>query len=509
VDEYLIGIDLGTSSMKTVLFDRNLCTVAYTDEAYPSLMPGDGFCQQDPNRWWQALCHTCRNVLEQVDISPTAVAGIGIDSQSSVALPIDREGNVLYDALPWMDRRATEQSARFESLTGFQQITGNRADASQFGPKMLWFRDERHDIYRKAVAFLHANGYLIYRLTGSMSTDETEAGLSLLCNTRASVWSQDIIEEVGLDMAKLPPIVPSTKIVGRVTGHAEGETGLAEGTPVVAGLMDVIACGVGSGIAECGFTYVTAGTVQNVGLVHDADDFNPNLMNLSYILPGTWISVGALDFSGGVLRWFNDLLGKKDYDEIAELAETAPPAYNPLLFIPYMIGQRAPLWDGDTRGVIFGLNPTTDRQALVRMFIEGCAYATRYIFDTFRNAGSEVHRVIMTGGSTQMRMWNQIFADVTGVAVDIPENMDVSALGAAATAGLGIGLYNSMKDIKALIKIGESYHPTKAHSPFYSRMYDLFIRFFDATRTFYHELAGIRREFPSGVTGRSNYRGEE
>jgi xylulokinase len=509
VDEYLIGIDLGTSSMKTVLFDSNLRNVAYTDESYPTLMPSDGFCQQDPNRWWQALCHTCRYVLEQVDVSPTAIAGIGIDAQSSVALPIDKEGNVLYDALLWMDRRATKQSARFEKLTGFRQITGNRADASQFGPKMLWFRDMQHDIYRKAVAFLHANGYLIYRLTGRMTTDETEAGLSLLCNTRASLWSQDIIEEVDLDMAKLPPIVPSTEVVGRVTARAAGETGLAEGTPVVAGLMDVIACGVGSGIAECGFTYVTAGTVQNVGLVHEADNFNPNLMNLSYILPEIWVSVGALDFSGGVLRWFNDLLGNKSYDEIAELAENAPFASNPLLFIPYMIGQRAPLWDGDTRGVIFGLNPTTDRQALVRMFIEGCAYATRYIFDIFRDAGSEVHHVIMTGGSTQIRMWNQVFADVTGVAVDIPENMDVSALGAAATAGLGIGLYDSMKNIKNLIKIGERYHPTKANSPFYNRMYDLFTRFFDATRTFYHELAGIRSEFPSGVIGQSDNRGEE
>ncbi len=493
----LLGIDLGTSSVKAVLFDSGLHVLSSSMVAYPTLYPREGWAEQKADTWWAAVIQAIREILEKSSGIPSEIAGIGIDTQGAVALPIDRTGKALRPAILWMDRRAQSQCVWIEGLSpnAFQNITANRNDPSNFGPKLLWIKQNEPEIYHKTYKFLHANGYLVYKLTNQWTMDLSEAGLSQLCDTREGSWSEEILGAFEIPQAKLPDIYPCTEVVGQVTEEAARLTGLTAGTPVIAGLMDAIACGAGSGVFSPGQTYVAAGTAQGAGFCLREYVPNSSFHMHKYILPETWIAMGAVDFSGGILRWFNELLGHNDYTEIERLANTSEAGQEFLIFLPYMIGQRSPLWNGNTRGVILGLEPSTSKQDLIRMFIEGCSFGMRYIFDIFERSGTSIEHVIMTGGSTRISMWNQIFADITGKNVDIPQNMDVAPLGAAITAGVGVGVYRDFEETRDTLTMERTYIPQEEHRILYNRMYEIYCRLFESVKGHYDSLANVRQQF--------------
>jgi xylulokinase len=497
MQKYLLGIDLGTSSLKAVLFDVELNSIASSVMSYPSLYPREGWVEQDATVWWSAVIQAMKEILEKSRINPADIAGIGIDSQSSVALPLDINGHPLRPGPLWMDRRSDRQCEWIEKVDphGFWDITANRNDPSNFGPKVLWIKDNEPELYKKTEMFLHANGYLIYKLTGEFSMDISEAALTQLCNARESCWSEEILKALGIDREKLPEIYGCTDIISGVNRQASQITGLTEGTPVVAGLVDAAASGVGSGINRPGQIYVTAGTVQGAGLSLEKPYFNKLLHTFHYVLHKTWVVMGAVDFSGGILRWFNKLLGNKDYSEITRLANSSKAGHKFLLFIPYMVGQRSPLWNSNTRGVIFGLDPTTNKQDLIRMIMEGCSYGMRYIFDIFEKSDIHTKRVIMTGGSTRIKMWNQILADIIGKIVDIPKNMDVAPLGSAITAGLGVGIYKDLKEISHRLKVSQTYIPEEKNRKLYDRMYAVYCSLFNNIQQQYDMLAEVKQQF--------------
>jgi len=495
--EYLLGVDLGTSSLKTVLFTTDLEIVCSASRSYPCLHPHEGWAEQEADSWWEATISTLKELLDKAGLDPLHISAVGIDSQGSVALPVDRSGKALRPGLLWMDRRSEQQCKWIDSLQikDLGKITANHNDPANFGPKLLWFKEKEPEIYKSTYKFLHANGYLVMKMTGKYTLDVSETGLTQLCDTREACWSDEILRAFGIDIAKLPDIHPCVDVVGQVTKEAARLTGLAEGIPVVAGLMDAASCGVGSGIYTPGHTYVTAGTVQGAGHCLGEPLFNPSLHVFNYVLPKTWITMGAVDFSGGVLKWFNDLLGNEDYSEVEELANSSQAGRKPLIFLPYMVGQRSPLWNSNTRGVIFGLDPSTDKQDLIRCFIEGCALGMRYIFELFEQSGTHITQVAMTGGSTRIKMWNQIFADITGIKVDIPSNMDVAPLGAAITAAVGAGVYSGFDDVTDKLNIAARYEPQEATRGFYDKMYDVYRSLFESVLKHYDTLAQIRKKY--------------
>lgn len=493
----LLGIDLGTSSVKAVLFDAGLQVLFSSMLSYPTLYPREGWAEQNADTWWAAVIQIIREIVEKSSIIPSEIVGIGIASQGAAALPVDSAGEALRPAILWMDRRAKSQCDRIEALSpnAFRNITANRNDPSNFGPKLLWIKQNEPEIYNRTYKFLHANGYLVYKLTSQWTMDLSEAGISQLCNTKEGSWSKEMLRAFEIPQTKLPDIYPCTEVVGQVTEEAARLTGLSAGTPVIAGLMDAIACGAGSGVFSPGQTYVTAGTAQGAGFCLKECVPDSSFHIHKYILPDTWIAMGAVDFSGGILRWFNELLGHNDYTEIERLANTSETGQAFLIFLPYMIGQRSPLWNGNTRGVILGLEPSTSKQDLIRMFIEGCSFGMRYVFDIFESSGTSIEHVTMTGGSTRISAWNQIFADITGKNVDIPQNMDVAPLGAAITAGVGVGVYRNFEETRKQLNVERTYKPQQEHRALYDRMYELYCSLFESVKGHYECLANVRQQF--------------
>jgi xylulokinase len=498
MSDFILAIDLGTTSCKSALFDAELREIGSFSCGYPTLFPHEGWAEQPAPQWWEAVVKSVANLLESTRVAPSRIACIGIDSMGSVVLPVDGAGIPLRNGLIWMDRRSERQCAwigrEMESL--LWSVNGNRNDPSNIAPKILWIQENEPEIYKRTQMFLHANGYLVHRLTGVLSIDVSEGGLTQLFNTRESRWSDELITACGIDRKKLPEVFQCHEIVGRVTAEAARETGLISGIPVVAGSMDCVASALGSGVCEEGDIYTSAGTVTATGVCLNEALSHPQLHIYSHIIPHRYLTVAGVDFGGAGLKWFKELIDEKDFREFDRLSSAARVPRQPLIFIPYMVGQRAPIWDSTTRGAIVGLHPSTSKEELIRMFMEGNALGTRNILSLVENLGVRLSGMRLTGGCSRSEPWSQIFSDVTGK--EIPGNMDVTVLGSAMTAATGVGMFSGFSDAIARLSTDRIYKPNAHMHSYYTELFPVYMNFFSHLRETYLGLDSIRKKFSEG-----------
>ncbi|MDR0718215.1 MAG: hypothetical protein LBF78_01165 [Treponema sp.] len=490
---YLLGFDLGTSSCKTVIVDEALRIVASVSHEYQTIIKPNGGAEQPAEQWWKSFCISVEECIRNAGITSSQIEAVGIDTMGSVVLPLDKSGKPLRNGFLWMDRRSGLQSEAVDRIAGQKlfAITGNRADPSDIAPKVLWIKENEPDIYRQTWKFLHANGYLVYMLTGISSQDDTENGLSLLADIKKGEWSDELIRDFGIDRDKLPDIYKSLDIVGKVTQEASAASGLTEGTPVIAGAMDVIASAVGTGAIHEGDVYIAGGTVIALGLVRDQPIAHPLLHLHNHIRPKGFLSVAAVDFGGGTMKWFRNVTGAKDYKKIDEMAAKSPPGNDGLIFLPYMVGQRSPLYNDNMSGIVFGLKPSHDFTHLSRMIMEGTAYAMRNVMDYFRGSGTVPVNAIMTGGVSNSSIWPQIVADVLEMPIEVPEHQDVACIGIAASAGVAVGIFKNLEDALAGKLSIKKYMPAGDNSAIYRRGFDLFKDILEKSLPLYDNAKGV------------------
>jgi len=496
--EYILSVDLGTTSCKTVLFDTDFNVVATSQKAYDTEYPHAGWAEQPAYQWWRALKDNTAEILEKSSVDPAKIIAVGIDAFSTTVLPVDREGDPLRPGLIWMDRRSSKQAAWItENLKDETwEISGNISDAGNIAPKIMWIKENEPEVYEKTHMFLHANGYLVYRLTGEYSMDISETGLSQMCNTKTGEYSDVLLDGCGIDRAKLPPIFKCTDVVGQVTAEAAAKTGLLEGTPVIAGSMDNVAAGLGAGVATGGEVFISGGTVTTNNVCLSEPKYNKNLHIYPHIVPGTWITAGGVDFGGAGLKWFNEAIMEEDgYDEILKLSSTSVCAKSSVIFLPYMVGQRCPVWNDNTTGVLIGLKPTTNRQDLVRAFMEGTTYGSRHVLSIVEEEGVEINTVKITGGSANSVKWVQIFSDVIGKTIEIPGAVDLPPLGIAIAAAYGVGAIKSFEEGIEKIAVRESFTPDADNHKYYTEMYGVFRSLYENIKGEYDKLAEIHHKF--------------
>jgi xylulokinase len=497
--EYILSIDLGTYSMKTVLYDVLFKVVETSIIQYQTSFPQKGWAEQDADNWYDVLIKSTKEILLKTKIDASQIIGIGIDSMSSMSLPVDKNGKPLRKGPLWMDRRAYKQCEFIDKHLKKElwEINGNHNDPSNFGPKVLWIKDNESDIYKNTYKFLHANGYLVLKLTGAFTMDTSECGLSQLCNTKTGTWSDELLKGCGLDKNKFPDIIPSYQVAGAVTREAANATGLKEGTPVVAGSMDNVAAGMGAGISNNGDVYISTGTVTTINLCVSNPVYDHAMHIYHHIIPGRWLTVAGVDYGGAGLKWFKELIEEKNYDKLNELAESSSDYKNPLIFLPYMVGQRAPLYNNDTRGVIFGLHPSTTKGEIVRTIMEGNALGTQRVLTIFKEMGVQQSKnVKMTGGCTNSRIYTQIFSDVIDRNVEIPGDMDVASRGAAMTAAYGVGYYKNFDDIFKKLEIVKTFNPDAKKIKIYKEIFKVFMNLYNHVEEDFTKLNNI-----SGIQG--------
>lgn len=494
---YLLGIDIGTSACKVAAFNREGNVIAAANGDYPVYYPKEGWAEQNPEEWWTAVCGAIRRVLEKGKILPEQICGIGIDGQSWSAIAIDQDGKVLTNTPIWMDTRAQSICDRLNKEIGAEQIfevSGNSLQPSYTTAKIIWYKEKLPEIYGKIYKVLQSNSYIAYKLTGSISQDVSQ-GYGLHCfRMREGIWDKEMCQKLGIPMEFLPDIVNCDTVVGTVTAKATQESGLCEGIPVVAGGLDV-ACGtLGAGVIHPGETQEQGGQAGGMSICMDTYKADPRLILGYHVVPGQWLLQGGTTGGGGVMRWFEREFGdferaeeKKtgvsSLQQLNEIAQKVAPGCDGVVFLPYMAGERSPIWNPDAKGVFYGLDFSKTKGHMVRGCMEGVALSLRHNLETSKEAGAEVEVLRAMGGSANSLLWTQIKADVTGKTIIVPSSDTATTLGAAILAGVGTGFYKDYEEAVALtVKETRRHEPDKNNKEIYDYTYNVYLRLYDCLK---------------------------
>lgn len=499
---YLMGIDIGTSACKVAVFDRQGQVLASASGDYPVYYPREGWAEQDPEEWWSAVCGAVRQVLQKADVRPEEIAGVGIDGQSWSAIAIDKDGKVLTNTPIWMDTRAQSICDRLNEDIGADEIfrvAGNSLQPSYTTAKILWYKENLPEVYRKTHKILQSNSYIAFKLTGQISQDLSQ-GYGLHCfDMRTGQWDEEMCKKLGIPREFLPEIVPSDQIIGTVTKKAAEESGLAEGTPVAAGGLDA-ACGtLGAGVIHAGETQEQGGQAGGMSICMEQYQADPRLILGFHVIPGKWLLQGGTTGGGGVMRWFErefadyerlmkEQTGVSSLDQLNEIAEKVDPGCDGLVFLPYMAGERSPIWDPHAKGVFYGLDFSKTKGHMVRACMEGVAFSLRHNLETAEKAGAEADILRAMGGSANSLLWTQIKSDITGKAMAVPASDTATTLGAALLAGVGTGFYKDYEEaVSQTVKVTRIHHPDPEKKAVYDKNYETYLEL-------YRSLSGLMKK---------------
>lgn len=464
----ILAHDLGTTGNKVTLFDADTgAAVASSFETYTTAYPHPAWAEQDPVDWRRAVIQGTQRVLAAAGESKPEsgragrsasaavrsrdIAAISFSGMMNGALPVDAAGEPLRSAIIWADQRATDAAALLADRCGASQVyrvTGSRATPSCTAAKLLWIQRHQPEIYAATRYFLQAKDYAAFLLTGVTATDFSDASNTNLFNLETRAWAAAMVEAAGLDPAKLPPIYPSTAIIGQVTPEAARLTGLLAGTPVVIGGGDGACATVGAGAIAAGDAYTYIGSSAWMAVVAERPLFDPEMrtFNLAHLDPALYLPLGAMQAAGGALDWFERLLRGEAtgrlYDDLSAAAAAVPPGADGLLFLPYLMGERSPYWNPEARGAFIGLTMAHGRPELARAVLEGVALNLRLMLDVFHGHGLAIPAMRLIGGGARLSTWRQILADVLGLPILTPDLLaEATSLGAAIAGGVGVGLY--------------------------------------------------------------------
>ena len=452
-DKYLMGVDIGTSSIKIAVIDRNADIVAQESSTYRLITPDPVSVQIDTADLLNAFTHCVGALFTQHGVEPQRVAAIGISCLCPGLAAFDESGKVLVDPILYSDRRSTEEAEIFRETVGAErlfEITANGPMAGAMsGTSMLWIKRRLPEIYERTKYFGHVNTLMAQVLSGAFAIDHSNASYTLLYETVGrGVWSEEICEKVGIDINKLPPLVNSTDVVGTLTHPVLLAMGMSPETKIVIGGGDTACATLAAGVARHGDVCESVGTTNVLTVCVDQPKFSPQFINRRHVVEGTWIYQGAMSHTGSSYQWMYDNFYQdyKDYPSISgksgmilmnDDAEQSEPGAGGLVFLPYMMGERSPVWDPYARGVFFGLSLKTTRREMNRAVLEGCAYGMRQLIEIAEKlTGDKMVSFSSIGGGAKSRVWRGIAAGVFGCPVVCPADTEAGARGAALQAAL-------------------------------------------------------------------------
>ncbi len=505
---YLLGIDLGTSGLKTVLFDENGAEIASASAEYPLYVPAGGMAEQDAEDWWRAACDTVRETVARAGIAPESIAGVGLSGQMHGVVPLGADAKPLRRAIIWCDQRSGAQCEEMTALVGRDRlvaITANPAITGFSASKILWLRENEPETFEKIRHILLPKDYLRLRLTGEFATEVSDASGTQLLDVPHRCWSGELLAALELPREWFPDVYESPVISGRVSREAAALTGLAPGTPVAGGAGDQAAGAVGLGIVRPGLMSSTIGS-SGVVFAHTGSpriDARGRVHTFCHAVPGAWHVMGVTQAAGLSLRWFRDefcaaeretaaALGCDPYILMDDEAARIAPGAEGVFYLPYMNGERTPHLDPDARAVFFGMNASHTRAHLLRAVMEGVVYSLRDSYEILGELGLSVDTVRVAGGGAKSGLWRQMQADMFGVPAARMNVAEAPALGAAVLAGVGAGIYASVPEAcDHVVLPRDRVMPDPDAAAVYARHYPLYRALYEALREPYRTLASL------------------
>jgi xylulokinase len=502
----LMGIDLGTSSTKTVLIDASGRLLASAAREYPVDTPRPGWAEQDPETWLVAAIETMGEALGRAPIAPEEIAGIGLSGQMHGTVCLGRSGDALRPAIIWADQRSRDQVAWVYRKLGAERLgawTGNPLATGFMLASWLWLRDEVPEVARATAHLLLPKDYLRYRLTGELGSEPSDGSSTLLFDTAGRDWSAPLQEALGIDPDLLPPVRESAEVAGGLRAEIAARTGLRAGTPVVFGGSDQALQALGHGVVEPGLVSCTIGTGGQLFAPAPAPVYDPQLrLHLfCHALPDRWHMEAAILAAGLSLRWLRDnVLEGWSYAALADAAARVPPGSERLFFLPHLAGERTPHMDPQATGAFVGLTLRHDREHMARAVMEGVVFALRQGLELMMQLGVPVDRIVASGGATAHPLWLQLQADIFDRPIYRTATIEAAAVGAALLAGVGAGLYpNALEACRQTVTWrDEVITPVGENVVRYQEAYDTFRRLYPALAA---EGFGKNWQHPRGNLG--------
>lgn len=490
MNQYLLAHDLGTSGDKAVLYSLDGQPVAEQTSHYDSSYPFERAVEQNPQDWWNAFCVSTKALLERSGVQPSEVAAVSFSAQMNSCLPVDVQGTPLRPAMIWADQRGGEQADRLVSAFGADKLyalTGQLVNASYGVCKMSWFRQHEPELYARTAKFLQPKDYLSCCLTGQMVTDYSDASHLACFDQGAMEWSRQILEVAGLDLDKMPQMLPSTDVAGKVTAKAAAQCGLLEGTPVVVGGGDGCCATAGAGVHRPGQAYNSLGTSSWIGTLTAQPVIDPmkRTFNLIHLDGKHHLALGTTQSAGFSLQWAIDTLyGREEADgvfaRLAEITASVPTGSKGLYFLPYLLGERSPWWNPNATGCFIGLTAQHGKPEMLKSVMEGVGLNLRLILDSLASQAS-FNEMRIIGGGAKNDVWLQILADIWQTTIRVPRLLEyATSAGAALCAGVGVGAFNDLSAAEHINPVEREVTPRAQYAGAYDEILARFTALYKA-----------------------------
>ena len=505
----LLGIDVGTTGVKTVLINEDGSLRAEVTRAYPLHSPAPGWFEQDPEDWWAATVEAIRQVLRDGGTTGQDIKGVGLSGMYHGLVLLDQQGHVLRRSILWNDQRTARQSAFIVEKVGRERL--RRICATGGAPyftacKLQWVRDNEPSIFERVARIMLPKDYVRFRLTGEYCTDVTDASGTLFLDVAKRNWSDEIPELLGVPRSILPHLVESAAVSGQVSAAGRTATGLLPGTPVAGGGGDQACAAVGMGIVREGvasFSIGTSGVIYAATAAPKTDN-EGRFDTFCHAVPDTWCVLACINAAAGSHQWYQDKIaaweraeaerrGTTIFTVLDELAARAPVGSGKLLFLPYLAGERHPHTDTDARGVWFGLHAGHGREHLIRSVLEGVAFCFRDCLEAMKSHGIPMREVRATGGGARSPLWLEIMANATGQEIlTMQADSGGASFGAALLGGVAAGVFRNVEQACAATVATGTVVPCDATKEAeYRNLFEVFRSLYPALRESYRLLAAV------------------
>ena len=509
--KYILAHDIGTTGNKAALFDLDGVLISNSYTPYQTFYPKPVWVEQKPSDWWDAFCTSTRDLIQSTNISVKDIECVSFSGQMIGAVPVDSEGRLLRDnTLIWADGRSSKQASRLMDKLGgwenFFEITGGGQVVDNYSiSKIMWYKDNEPDIYKRTFKFLQAKDFIINKLTGIFSNDYTDASNAGYLDIKKRGYSEDILEAAGVSIDKLPQLYESIDVVGKVTRQAAAATGLIEGLPVVEGAGDVSAATFGAGVIDEGIGYIYIGSANWTGVYSKEPimDKETRIVNLCHVIPNVYAPHHTAYTGGIAQQWYKDSFCEMEkysaekvnanvYEIMNLKASKIKAGSGNVIFLPYLRGGGSPFHNPNARGAFIGLSLTIKKEHLFRSVLEGVAINFRLMIDNFEKKGVNIREFRAIGGGALSKLWLQIYSDILNKRIIRSSYLqEANTLGAAVAGGIGTEIYKDESVLRKILKEKDIFQPDQESADKYKKLVPIFVKAYEGLKEVFGELSKI------------------
>jgi gluconokinase len=508
--KYFIGVDIGTTSTKAIVFSETGAVKGADNQEYPLLMPQLGWAEQEPEVIFEAVITAVQNAIAQSQLSKSQIAAVSFSGAMHSVIALDVKGYPLTNAIIWADNRSTTQTEQLKQSDighALYQRTGTPIHPMSPLPKLIWIREEKPDIFYQTDKFVSVKEYVLHHLLEEFVVDYSIASATGLFNLEQLQWDQEAIAIAGIRVDQLSQPVPTTHVLKGITTRYAEAMGLAPDTPIVVGATDGVLANLGVGAIALGQVAITIGTSSAIRTVVSQPVTDPKGRTFCYALAeNRWVIGGPSNNGGIVLRWVRDQfcqpeveqakqIGVDPYDLMIDAAMKVSPGSEGLLCLPFLSGERAPYWNAEARGIFFGVGLHHQKAHLIRAVMEGIIFAVYSINLALQELAGDAQEIRASGGFARSSFWRQMMSDIFGYEVLVPEVYEGSAFGAAVLAMSAIGAIDQLEDVKKFIRITHSHQPDRQLSAQYQDLFKIYERIYTNTVGEFTALAQYRQQY--------------